>query len=154
MAGAILAQRAATNAFARTPLVTAADVITNGGFDSDTAWAGTGYSGKTISGGRANFSSSPSYDGFVQSGLTLAAGGYYELTWTIIGYVSGNVYPQVFGGSTINGTVRSANGTYSERILTHTGSNGFGFQMETGGTLSVDNVTLIGPYTTSTVGGS
>lgn len=133
--------------------VTPANIILNGTFSSNTVWAGAGFSGKTISGGTANFVSSPTFDGFNQT-IAPVIGKYYELTWTILAYSSGDVYPYFSGGAGTNGTHRSANGTYVERLLTATGANNFGFQLDTTGTLSVDNITLIGPYNTSTVGGS
>lgn len=137
---------------ATTAAPAAANVITNGGFVDETGWAGFWYSGKSAT-GKAYFTDSPAFDG-VEQGVTLVAGKYYELTWTIGDYASGNVYPFLAGGTQRVGTVRAANGTYTERLLVNTGNTVFGFQMETGGTLSVDNVSLVGPYNTATVGGA
>jgi hypothetical protein len=129
------------------------NIIQNGTFASNTIWAGAGFSGKTISGGTANFVSSPTFNGFTQT-IAPVGGKYYELTWTILSYSSGSVRPQTSGGAGSTGTIRSANGTYVERMLVGAGDNNFVFQLTVTGTLSVDNLTFIGPYNTSTVGGS
>jgi hypothetical protein len=130
------------------------DVIANGDFGSDDAnWIGFWYSGKSVEGGKAVFTNAPAYDG-VQQNVSLVEGKYYQLTWTISSYVSGNVYPYLVGGAGRNGVARSSNGTFSERLLVNAGNNAFGFMMETGGTLAVDDVSLVGPYETATVGGS
>lgn len=130
-----------------------ANVILNGTFSSNTIWTGVGFSGKTISGGTANFVASPTFDGFGQA-VTLTVGSYYELTWTISGRTAGTVRPQISGGAGVLGTDRSTNGTFQERLLIPAGANNFLFQLSVTGTLSVDNLSLIGPYTTSTVGGA
>ena len=141
------------SASATTQSVGATNVIVNGQFVDDSNWNGSWYSGKTISGGEANFTNSPAYDDFNQD-VSLTSGKYYELTWTISNWSSGNVFPLLTGGTNRNGLIRSANGTYSERLLVNAGNNRFAFMMETGGTLSVTNISLSGPYNTSTVGGS
>lgn len=130
------------------------NIILNGTFTTNTVWSGTGFSGKTISGGKANFTASPTFDGFNQS-IAPVAGKYYELTWTISGRTSGTVRPQISGGAGTIGTDRSADGTYTERMLIATGANLFLFHLSAGpGTLSVDDLSLVGPYNTSTVGGA
>lgn len=130
-----------------------ANVITNGGFADDTGWNGFWYSGKTAAGGKAVFTASPAYDDINQP-VTLVAGKYYELTWTISDYASGTVFALFSGGTNRNGTNRSANGTYVERLLVNSGNNTFRFMLETGGTLSVDDISVVGPYDTATVGGA
>lgn len=145
--GAVAASRRRT--------IAPANVITNGTFTTSTGWdASIGYSGKTISGGKANMSSTPAYDGF-NIAITVTAGKYYELTWTVSGYSTGNASPYMSGGTARNGVSRTANGTYTERLLANTGNNNFGwYSADVIGTYSVDNITLIGPYDTSTVGGA
>lgn len=143
---------AAMIALRETSLTATPNVIVNGAFSTDAAWVGFGYSGKTISGGKANFAASPAYDGFIQSGVPFTAGKYYEVTFTVSGRTSGNVYPFLTGGTQRNGTIRSADGTYTERLLVNSGNNAFNFQMETGGTLSVDDITVTGPFNSPTVG--
>lgn len=130
-----------------------ANVITNGGFADDANWSGFWYSGKTAAGGKAVFTASPAFDGIWQA-ATLTAGKYYELTWTISGYSSGSIYPRFTGGTTRNGTPRATNGTFTERMLANTGNNTFEFLMDVGGTVSVDDISIVGPYDTATVGGA
>ena len=128
------------------------ELISNGTFDSDANWSGAWYSGKTISDGTATFTDSPAYDGFSQP-VTLEAGKYYELTWSLLRYKSGNVYPRLTGGTQTAGTVRSTDGTYTEWLQAGAGNTLLDFQMETGGSLSIDDVSLIGPYDTIPVEG-
>lgn len=129
------------------------NLIVNGTFADTTGWTGFGYSGKSVSGGKANFVNSIPYDGFAQD-VAFVAGKYYELTYTVSGYVSGNVYVSFIGGTQVNTTFRTANGTYTQRVLAATGNTGINFRMETSGTLSIDDVILTGPYTTATIGGA
>lgn len=131
-----------------------ANAIVNGDFSAgDANWSGFWYSGKAPTGGKAVFTAAPAYDGIRQN-VTIVAGKYYELTWTISSYTSGNIYPFLEGGTARSGTFRASNGTFTERLLVNTGNNVFGFHMETGGTLSVDDISLVGPYDTATVGGA
>lgn len=136
----------------------AANIILNGTFDSDANWNEFGYDGKSVAGGKAVFTSNGAYDGINQGPLTLVAGKYYELTFTISSYSSGNWYGYTYnsaGGGTTSGTQRSANGTYTERLLIASGANTLGMQSaDVTATMQLDNVTLIGPYNTATVGGS
>jgi hypothetical protein len=148
----------AARAMMLTPPVVAAapaNVITNGTFVGTTGWASSvGFDGKSISGGMAIFDATGTFDGFQQTPITFVAGKFYQLTWTIVDYVSGTVFPQIFGGTATSGANRTANGTYVERILANTGSDGFVFQLSVSGTLNVENLSLIGPFNTSTVNGS
>lgn len=146
---------AASNmATATTPAgATASNVIVNGGFNDDSSWSGFWYSGKAVTAGKAVFTSSPAYDPITQN-VTLVAGKYYELTWTISSRTSGSAYPSFGGGTGRTGTSRAANGTYTERILANTGNNTFNIALDVTGSLSVDDVSLVGPYNTATVGGA
>ena len=132
---------------------TPANVITNGGFADDTGWNGFWYSGKAVTGGKAVFTASPTYDDINQT-IAVTSGKYYELTFTVSGRASGTVFGQLSGGSTHTGTLRSANGTFAERFLVSAGTNTLRIMLETSGTLSVDDVSLWGPYNTATVGGA
>lgn len=138
-----------------------ANVIVNGGFASSASWDGLGSNGKSVSGGKAHFVASSSFDGISQSGLTLVVGKYYELVWTISGLVptcdtTAFLWSNGGGGGNTNGTFHAADGTYTERLLASTGQNAFGFHISSGGTgtLDVDDVSLTGPYNTSTPGGA
>jgi hypothetical protein len=132
----------------------ATNKITNGDFTGGTTgWTGFGYSGKSVAAGKGVFAATPTYDPISQS-VTYEVGKYYEATFTISAYVSGSPGPALLGGTNRDGTTRTADGTYTERLLANTGNNVFAIRGYAGtGTFQVDDVSLIGPYDTSTVGG-
>lgn len=136
--------------------VTPAEIITNGGFASSASWNGVGTGGMTVSSGKANYASTPAFNGIYQTGLTPTAGKYYEMTFTISNYTAGSLRGQMLNGTSAPvGAIRNANGTYTERLLMGTGNTWFQLQATAAGTtLSVDDVSVIGPYNTSTVGGA
>jgi hypothetical protein len=89
-----------------------ADLVTNGGFDSDTSW--TKGSGWTIPG-----------TGYAHKGTAAAAGvsqaiaigtRVLQITFDIVALNAGNIFPQVTGSATVSGTNRTAVGTYSEYL--------------------------------------
>lgn len=87
----------ASNAAINTPTL-ASDVITNGGFDSDTVWSkGTGW---TIAAGVATHASGTAANITEPNG---AVGTWYQVDWTITSYVAGQFSP--IWGST-NATVK------------------------------------------------
>ena len=106
------------------------DIVTNGGFDADSDW--TKNTGWTISGGVAT------KDGGALNYLTqdFTGDGAFEITFTVVGYVSGNVRLRV--GTGFSSNIRTANGTYTEIIEKDSAS--FGFYGE--GELSIDNVSV------------
>jgi len=110
------------------------ELVTNGDFATDSSWVkGAGW---TISNGSANASNSTSdlyQENIVQSGK------YYKVTYTISNYVSGSVRVELPNNS-YAGIERSANGTYTETLL----SNGttFLFDARTSFTGSIDNVSV------------
>jgi hypothetical protein len=94
-------------------LATAPELVTNGGFATDTDWTkGTGW---TISGGAANKSAGVTSN-LSQTSMTITAGVLYVLTYTVT-RSAGNLQPILGGGL---GTLRSASGTYTDVILTST----------------------------------
>lgn len=132
-----------------------ANLVTNGDFSAaDAGWGGFWYSGKAPSNGKAVFTASPPYDGISQN-VTVTTGKYYEVSFTVSGYSAGSVAPLLSGTSYVVGTERLSNGTFTERLLAAAGTTQFSIQpRDSGATLSIDNVSLIGPYTTATVGGA
>jgi hypothetical protein len=89
------------------------ELITNGGFDTDSDWVKDGT--WTISGGTANG---------VNSGIlalsqlnVVTAGKKYRVTYTISNYISGTLRFQLEGGGTGNGTIRSSEGTFIEDVV-------------------------------------
>lgn len=145
---------AAAGSRRRSSGVTPTNILTNGDFANSTGWNGPGTGGMTISGGKANYAATPAFNGLYRTIAPLDA-QYYELTFTISSYSGGGVNGvMIFGSGGPVGTARTANGTYVERLLAGTGNTALQLRATAAGTtLSIDDVTLIGPYTTSTVGG-
>ena len=86
------------------------EIITNGGFDTDTAWdKGAGWS---ISAGVASASTTTSNLGQAVSG-GLKPGRSYLVTYTLVNYTGGTVRVDLRGNV---GSTRSTNGTYVEVI--------------------------------------
>lgn len=125
------------------------NILLNGDFAGGTAnWTGFGFSGKSVTGGKAVFAATGAFDGINQT-IAPTAGKYYDVTYTISGYSAGTFYAYFSGGTGHNGTTRSANGTYVERIQATSGNNNFGLQANAGpATLSIDDVSVVGPYDT------
>ena len=108
--------------------------VTNSDFATDSDW--TKGIGITISGGKANFINST---GDLRQDPVVENGKYYKVTYTISDYVSGSVrfeIPSNIG----SGIERSANGTYTEILL----SSGTAIQFDgrTAFTGSIDNVSV------------
>ena len=110
------------------------ELVVNGSFDTDSDWIKQ--EGWTISGGTANF-----LDGGIgnrniyQSMLTV--GKTYELTFTILNYVSGGIRNVSQGGFI---PTYSANGTYTETFVA-TNSSLF-LKADINSELSIDNVSV------------
>lgn len=129
------------------------NLIGNGTFADATGWTNLGFSGKSVTGGKLVFASTPAYDAAIYL-CSPIPGKYYELTYTVSGYSAGNIQAPLLGGTNRLSTVRTANGTYTERLLANTGNTELDFRSnDITGTFSIDNVSLIGPFDTPTVGG-
>lgn len=129
---------------------TPANIVGNSAFSDTSAWLGQGVSGLSISAGKGHYASTPAFNGLYQN-VTLVNGKYYEVAFTISSFTSGSIRAG-FAGS---GTVRTGNGTYTERILAGATTTTFNMQTTTAGTtLDIDDVTAVGPYNTATVGGA
>ena len=87
------------------------ELVTNGSFDTDSDWTkGTGWSigdGKAISDGTSSN---------LDQSNTFLSGKTYKVVYTIEDYVSGDTRFRFTGTSNENGTLRSANGIYTEYI--------------------------------------
>lgn len=96
------------------------ELLTNGGFSSDTAWnKGTGW---TISGGLAVGSAvpAPAAGNLTHSTAAVVAGRRYRTVFTITAFTGGGV-SMLLGPTTTTsgfGTARNAVGTYTEDIVT------------------------------------
>lgn len=93
------------------------DIVANGTFAAGTDWTDDSSEGRwIISGGKAVFAGSAT--GFTNSGGTApTASSTYRVIYTISGYASGQMRVQIGGQY---GTIRTANGTYSEDLVAST----------------------------------
>jgi hypothetical protein len=92
------------------------ELVVNGGFDSDTVWVKG--SGVTITGGVAQCVSAGVNPMLRQTGI-VAITTSYKVEFTISNYVSGGAIVNL---GFVNGTTRTANGTYIENITTAAGT--------------------------------
>lgn len=118
-------------------LVLGPELATNGDFATDTGW--TKGANTTISGGSANFAAASGY-AIWQNSAGIFAGGYYEVTYIVSGYVSGTIRSYIGATATFGPTI-SANGTYTFRAGPITGGE-VGFQSMDAFTGSIDNVSV------------
>lgn len=111
------------------------ELVTNGGFDTDTWWLKGG--GCTISGGVGVATAAVNGSGFYRTAF-LTIGSYYEITFTVVS-VSAGGFRVGFFASAYSAT-RTAPGTYTVRLR----ADGTAFVVETVGTTTgtVDNVSV------------
>ena len=116
-------------------------LVTNGGFDSDTVWnKGAGW---TIAAGVASVNAASGF--YITNPNILTIGKLYKITYTITSYASGNLRIVCGTSDGSEGTGRVAVGTYTE-ILRCKGSNGsLGIRTIGAATTvaSIDNVTAV-----------
>lgn len=135
MTGSMLrnAYRVLTQTVTMIDNVLGSELAINGSFATDTDW--TKEAGWTIAAGVATATSASGASIYENIGT---AGHYYEITYTISGYVAGGL--AIKAGDTL-GTIRGANGTYVERI-TAGGSGNIGVQTVGVTTASIDNISV------------
>jgi len=115
------------------PNLSGVELVTNGAFASDTAWIkGTGW---TISGGKANKTAGVA--SALEQSVGAQAGNRYRLIYTMT-RTAGALTPQIGG---VNGTERSAGGTY-EDIIVATGTGNLKFQANDSFAGTVDDVSV------------
>lgn len=91
------------------------DLVTNGGFTTDTWWGKS--AGATISGGTGIFTNVSANNGFY-NGALLITGRSYSVTYTIVSITSGSVASRAYDGiSTNSGVTRNAPGTYTDTLV-------------------------------------
>ena len=112
------------------------ELITNGDFATDSDWSkGSGWS---IS-GALNAAATTSTAFQINTGIV--SGKTYNVTYTISNYVSGSVRIELGSGNVSVGTIRSANGTYTEYIVA-LGDETIYFDGIVSFTGSIDNVSV------------
>ena len=80
--------------------------------------------------------------GNLDQSLSATSGSKYRVTFTILNYVSGDIRWRFTGTSNENGTLRSANGTYTEEITLTNNQSIFRFPA-TSGVMDIDNVSIV-----------
>jgi len=118
-----------------------AEEVTNGDFATDTSWTkGTDW---TISGGTANCDGLSAGNMYMNTdnitGNDLIVGRLYEITYTVSNYTQGLIRGRV--GSSTSATFKSANGTYTERMVANT-SRVATIQGQSNFIGSIDNVSV------------
>jgi len=114
-----------------------ANLVTNGGFGSDTIWTkGTGW---TISAGVANAASGTASN--LDQLLTVKAGRSYRLTSTYT--VSASSFtPSLTGTTAVTGTAVTAGGTVSATLVANATSTGLRFAKTATTVGTIDNVSI------------
>lgn len=124
------------------PLGLGSELITNGGFDTDSDWTkGTGW---TISGGKAVSNSSVGFQGLSQSNaISNSNGKTFKCNFTISGYSSGTVALYI-SGFINNSYFVGADGDYEIHITVSQGTSGnVEFLTNSSGFVgSIDNVSV------------
>ncbi len=92
-------------------LVLGPELVVNGTFDTDTAWAKN--TGVTISGGIVNINTTATAYAIAQS-PSVPANRFYKVTYTVSSYTSGGIRC-VVGGTA--GLIRNQVGTYTEYVI-------------------------------------
>ena len=115
------------------------ELITNGGFDTDSDWTkGTGWS---IANGKASRTAQSGSTACDQS-ISLIAGKKYKIVYTLT--ISAGSFNVRFSGTTnVNGLSRTTSGTYVDYLVAATGNNTFRLVGADGSFVgSIDNVSV------------
>lgn len=118
----------------------AADQTVNGVFAADTDW--TKGAGVTIAAGVSTWTAVASgVVGLLQS-QSFTAGTLYKVTFTVSNFTAGAVFARFAGGTSVSGTSRTANGTYTEYLTAVTGNTQLRFIAVGTTSLNIDNVSV------------
>ena len=115
-----------------------AELVTNGGFDTDTGW--TKNSGWTISGGKANATTTSNDQLF--TALSISPGKTYLVTFDVISYTSGT--PWVWLGQGVSTPFSTTPGAKRYYLAAGSGDTliRFGAAFSVGWTGSIDNISV------------
>jgi len=120
------------------------ELVTNGGFDSDTEWDNTGSPGAgiwSIANGVASADGTQSFAITIsQTGKTRLTREKYKYTFTVSDYTAGSI--RVNQSASYFGTVRSANGTYIETLSQLFNSNLIRLTADSDFDGSIDNFSI------------
>lgn len=138
----LAAARGIARATGQAPGLDSQNLIANGTFGSSTGWVlGTNW---TIAAGvltativlAAGQVASTTYT------ANLVQGGVYRVQFDMASTTLGSVKFQFTGGATINGSTRSADGTYSEDVTATAAETGFQFIAVADYTGNIDNLSV------------
>lgn len=126
------AESAASNSV--TPV---ANLVTNGGFDSDTAWTkGTSW---TISGGVASYTGPGGTD--LSQAIAITNGVSYQVTYTIAAISGGEAMDCLLGGTAL--TRRNSLGTFVQTVTAGAGGSIVFRAPGTSAGISIENVSVV-----------
>jgi len=115
---------------------TRTNLVSNSGFDTDTAW--TKGSNWTISSCKGNKAVSASSSYLTQL-FSVTAGKVYRSIFTVSGRTAGNFTAALIGGSNVLGATQAANGTFLFSLTAVSGNNGGGIRASNDAVGSVDD---------------
>lgn len=103
--------------------VTNKELVTNGSFANGlTKWLTlTGSGNFSVANNKLTSTTGSSFQIYQICGLENAAS--YVVKFTILDYTAGAIRPILFGGVQVNGTQRTANGSYTETIVNNSSGN-------------------------------
>jgi hypothetical protein len=115
------------------------ELVTNGGFDTDSDWSNTSGGEYNISNGKLNLTNASYGTNSGQTNVT-AIGKIYRVSYEVSNYEKGGV--RFFAGGGV-GSIQTSDGTYVEFVEASSNTS-VGFQALDGGgtTLSIDNVSV------------
>lgn len=122
-----------------TPLVNV-PAVQDDGFDGESPSPWTLGAGWVISGGAATHN--PGSAGSISQSYDFTAGVTYEITFTVSNTTAGVVRVNLIGGTTVNGTNRAADGTYTEGLAALSGNNTLYFDCSSDFDGSIDDVSI------------
>lgn len=114
------------------------NMLANPGFDTDTVWGkGTGW---TISGGKAHHAAGTSAG--VSQALSFTAGIVYRSAYTISARTGGSFRAQLLSSPNVQGTIRSANGTWLDKLTAIASSTAYNLLATSDGVGDLDDTVL------------
>jgi len=119
------------------------NMLRNAGFRDSSAWTGSGTQFWSISGGIATKAPGLTAAQILQP-IPLTAGHSYTVVFTVSNFTAGTVRVRLSGdtGTPVEGTQRSANGTYTQTLVATAGNNFLGILGSPAFGGSVDNVSI------------
>jgi hypothetical protein len=126
---------------ARTFTGLGAELITNGGFDTDTGW--TKDAATTISGGTLSTTKTNAGEIAGQSTVTVISGKFYIVKYTVLSTNGNVIVPRLSSDNNSSGFATTTAGTFTDIIKAVQSRDGFAFNVGGSGvTAVIDNVSI------------